>query len=335
MRLGAFALGFLLCAHPTAAQDAGAPGAFVRLSWSARALALGDALVAVPWGTVSGPHNPALLPWSPAQSVQAFAALLALDRQLMGVSFQAPLRPSAGVTVGIVQAGVGRIDGRDASGYHTGWLHAAEQRLHFGFGYRMGPRAAFGVGFSFNRSQLHPALSAPTTLGVDVGLLLELHPNWYLGVSVADLLARYSWDTAALYGAEGAASTDRFPLRIRLGSARSWGPWMATGELEVRAYTAERRLNQVEIRGGAPVILQRRQTERLWTSRWSGGLEYAWRDALLLRAGLQGDATGWRPGAGFAVRRLVGELTLEAGYAMGWQEPVGLLGHRLELNVRF
>nr|BCX00668.1 MAG: hypothetical protein KatS3mg041_0714 [Bacteroidota bacterium] len=332
----AFALLYLSVALSARAQDGGAAGAFVRLSWGARALALGDALVAVPWGVVSGVHNPALLPWSPGQIAGAFAALLPLDRQLMGVFFQAPLRPSAGMMASLVQAGVEGIDGRDGSGYHTEWLGVREQRLYFGFGYRAGPRAAFGVGFSFSRNQLHASIPAPSTLGVDAGLLLEAAPNWYLGVSVADLLARYSWDTANLYGSEGNTLTDRFPLRLRLGSAwRPGGNWMIATALEARLYRAQRQWVEFVVQEGTPVLISRQQGEWVRTLRWSGGIEYTWPEGLIARAGLQAEPGGWRPAAGFGLHRSLGALWIETAYAAGWDVPIGLLSHRIEVAVRF
>ena len=106
---------------PTASSAlAQSAGAFARMGFGARGLAMGNAVIADVSGYASPYYNPALAPFIISQNLELSAAAMTQDRQMQFVQLSTPLRPRAGLAVGLIHAGVRNIDGRDGSGYHTG-----------------------------------------------------------------------------------------------------------------------------------------------------------------------------------------------------------------------
>ena len=127
-------------------------GAFSRMGFGARGVAMSNALVADASGQASPYYNPALAPFIPQQSLDASAALMTLDRELQFLQFATPLRPRAGIAVGLIHASVSDIDGRDGSGYHTQNFSTDEYALFIAFGVRVSRRVTVGFGLQFFRA---------------------------------------------------------------------------------------------------------------------------------------------------------------------------------------
>src|SRR5690606_18269618 len=139
-----------------------ATGMFSRLGFEARGMAMGNALVADASGHTSPYYNPALAPELTAQHLGFSAALMRLDRQLQFVQLGAPLAPRAGVAVGLIHAGVSKIDGRDNSGFHTQNLSTNEFALFMAFGLRFDERIAGGIALQLFRTDLLAQVDAVT-----------------------------------------------------------------------------------------------------------------------------------------------------------------------------
>ncbi len=312
------ALGSVL--GPTAAHGQGA-GVFSRLGFGARGLAMSNALVADVSGDVSPYYNPALAPFATGQSLEATAAFLSLDRELQFLQFATPLRPRAGVAAGLIHAGVSGIDGRDGSGYHTEELSTDEFAFFLAFGTRMGERLTGGIALQLFRADYYEGLAPVNSIGIDLGLTARVTDALSLGLTVDDLLARYSWDTAAIYGEGGNRTSDRFPARLRFGGAYELmgGRARVVAEYESRITSAEVRTRSVASSGGAPLETRPSEQLRLHDSRLRVGAEYRPADVFALRAGLDriGDdgVAAATPSAGFMVEQPVGTLTLRAEYA--------------------
>jgi len=196
-------------------QDVGA-GAFSRMGFDARGLAVGNALVAAPGTNVSPYYNPALLPEASAQRLSGSAAALAFDRQLQSLEFTTPLGPTAGVGLGLIHAGVRNIDGRNADGRHTETLSTDEFALSLAFGNRFMETLSVGVGFTLYQSDVVPDTNPVRGFGVDVGAAYRITDHLKVAGAVKDLLAKYEWDTSAV---NGQSRTDRFPVRVLVGGS--------------------------------------------------------------------------------------------------------------------
>src|SRR6266511_2042244 len=114
-----------LFAGESYAQLGGFPGAFTRLGFGARGIAMGNAMTSVTRGDVLGYYNPALSAFQNEHLITASYSFLSFDRTLNFVSytknFKLPKQEQggAGITFSWINAGVGNIDGRDNDGFHT------------------------------------------------------------------------------------------------------------------------------------------------------------------------------------------------------------------------
>jgi len=111
-----------MAASPVDAQLAGTPGAFARLGFGARGMGMGNALTAVIDGDVASFYNPAVTPFLTERVAAVSYGLLSLDRSLNTLSYSQAIKPTAGFSFGIINAGVSKIDGRDGDGAQTGEL---------------------------------------------------------------------------------------------------------------------------------------------------------------------------------------------------------------------
>ena len=306
----------------TAAEArAQAAGAFSRMGFGARGVAMSNALVADASGQASPYYNPALAPFIPQQSLDVSAALMTLDRELQFLQFATPLRPRAGIAVGLIHASVSDIDGRDGSGYHTQNFSTDEYALFMAFGVRVSRRVTVGFGLQFFRADYFEGLDPVNSIGLDLGLNVEVTEAFRLGLAVDDVLARYSWDTSGLLGSSGRSTSDRFPTRLRLGGAYylMGRQLLLTAEYESRFTSSEVPTREVRLIGDTPREVSVSERLMLHESRLRFGAEYKPLAVFAVRGGLDrlagDDFGGVRPSAGFMVEQALGSLVARAEYA--------------------
>ena len=336
MRSQTVLLVLLLGALAAGEVQAQAAGAFSRMGFGARGVAMGNALVADGFGDTSPYYNPALAPFTSRQHVEASAAFMSFDRELQFLQFATPLRPRAGIAAGLIHAGVTGIDGRDFSGYHTQDYSTDEFAFFLAFGTRIGERATIGIGLQLFRTDYFEDLSTVNSIGIDLGLTFQVSEALRLGVAADDLLARYSWDTSGLYGDQGKTTSDPFPRRIRVGAAYRLldGRAVLTGEYESRVSTRELRTRQVVVEDGVPLLDDTVEDLQLHTSQLRLGAEYHLVETFSVRGGVDHiGVEGLAPSAGFMVQQPIGQLVARAGYTFVL-EPYGTGGmHLLTLRV--
>ncbi len=295
-------------------------GTFSRMGFGARGVAVGNALAADAMGDASPYYNPALAPFATGQNLEASAALLSLDRELQFLQFATPLEPSAGIAAGLIHAGVSDIDGRDDSGFHTREYSTDEFAFFLAFGTRLSNRLSVGVGLQLFRSDLIDELEAVHSIGVDLGVTADVTDRLRLGFAVDDLLARYSWDTSDLYGSQGKTTSDRFPVRLRVGAAYLLmdGKAQLLAEYESRFSDLEYRTRSVQLEGSAPSESTESRRATIHEGGMRFGAEYLLSDELTLRGGVDrigGVVAGTSPSAGFMIEQPVGPLAVRAEYA--------------------
>lgn len=301
---------------PAVGQDTGA-GAFSRLGFGARGMALGNALVADPSADVSPHYNPALLPSASSQRVSASAALLSFDRELQFLEFTTPLGPTAGIGLSFTHAGVSNIDGRNADGVHTETLSTDEFALSLSFGNRFADWFAVGTALTLYQSDLVPEVDPVRGFGIDLGVSVDVTDRLRLAGTVHDLLAEYNWDTSAT---GGSSHTDRFPVQVQLGASYSLldERLRLLAEVESRYTERDRRVQDFRVTSTGPQQQARTESFLVHTLRGRVGASYQPVDILKVRAGLDrigvDDASGLRPSAGFGVRQMVGNLDLRISY---------------------
>ena len=307
----------LASSAPLAAQDTAA-GAFARMGADAQGMALGNALGASPEADVAVLYNPALAHQASGQYLSLSAALMSFDRELQLVAFSTPLGPTAGVSAGVLRAGVGDIDGRDINGNPTETLSTNEYALFLAFGNQFFDRIAAGATLKFYIADLVDEVSTVQSLGVDLGVTYTPRDGTALGLAVSDLLAAYEWDTG---GVGGRSATDAFPVRLRFSGAQELldGDLMLLAEYEARFSEREQRRRIPRDPPVQPVDQIATSSFRINESLGRVGVRYRLLDVLDIRGGADrlgaNGFDGWKPSAGFGLRQSVGTLDLRIDYA--------------------
>ncbi len=205
----------------SSSSDGGLAGAPFRMGFGARGMGMGNAMTAVISGDLQSYYNPALVPFESQPTAAAAYGDLSLDRNLNFLSYTNNLKPDAGFSLSIINAGVGNIDGRDDDGIHTETYSTSENAFMLSFGIKPSSDFAFGVTAKILYYSLFSGIQS-TTAAIDMGAIYLLSQEFTVGAVVQDIDAKYKWDTSQLYGELGNASSDYFPLRKRIGL--SWTP---------------------------------------------------------------------------------------------------------------
>ena len=208
-------------------------GAFSRLGFGARGIGMGNAMSAVTSGELVSYYNPALSSFQEGNSFQTSYSFLSLDRSLNFVNFTRQFklgrkksdnadedkpRSIAGVSFGIINSGVSKIDGRDSQGNQTGELSTSENQFFLALSNRFSEKFALGIAFKFYYYKLYENLKA-SSLGFDIGALYLVNKNITVSFMISDLNAKYRWDSSELYSAQGRITEDKFPISKKIGVA--------------------------------------------------------------------------------------------------------------------
>jgi hypothetical protein len=297
-----------------AAQIGGEPGAFARLGFGARGMAMGNAMAAVASGDIVAYYNPALTPSASYRQASASFGILSLDRRLNFVSFTQPLRPKAGISIGLINAGVTQIDGRDSDGRQTGALRTSENQVFLGFAVRPTDNLQVGVALKLYYYQLYTDVSS-TTVGIDFGALYRAGSGVTVALTVRDINSRYKWDTSTLFGQNGQTTEDAFPLLITGAVAYVLPDSIALISAEIEGSNR----STLIARAGLEVPLVPEFTVR-------AGID---------RVDIKDSGNGVRPSFGFTARTSIGSWTPAVHYALVLEPFSPSPLHMISLSVAF
>lgn len=295
------------------AQTAGRPGAFARMGFGARGMGMGNAMTGVVIGDISGYYNPAVPAFAGVRHADATVTFLSLDRSLNFLGYTQQLPPTGGVSAGLINAGVGEIDGRDRDGEKTETYSTYENLLFLSFSNRLAEQFSVGVTMKLYHSKLFEQVTT-TTVGFDAGALFRVNDRFSIGLAFQDIGSKYKWNTKDVYS-DGRETEDKFPAVRRLGVSYASGDDM--GIISVEA----------EHSPGGSVILR-------------GGIEYAAMEFFTVRGGIDridfGDeATGVRPAFGFTLRNDAGGWTPALTYAYAHESFAPRGYHIITLSAIF
>lgn len=326
-----FLTGWLLL--PTAellAQSGGMTGAFSRIGFGPRGIAMGNALTSVTEEGSYGYYNPALAA-SPGQTIQLdFAsAALSFDRQLHMVSTHFQMPPSAGISLSLINARTGNIDGRTSSGYHTDMLSTSDYQLLSNFGIRLSDTLWAGIGIKFNLANYHEELSKSTGVGFDIGFRKAFGQRLAIAFTAQDLFATNRFDTASLYGTTTSAETRQdFPRRFTLGSSYRFSDELLFAvDYQVQVQNSEILQAVTDFIDGRPVNRTVREEVTTNTQLIRSGVSYTVHERITARAGVRfldlNHEMVVRPSAGFSLHLPFDRLTPSVDYAFA-REPGGI-----------
>ncbi|HUN65898.1 MAG TPA: PorV/PorQ family protein [Bacteroidota bacterium] len=297
------------------AQIGGTAGAFARMGFGARGIGLGNAMVASTDGEINSYYNPALSPFATERIATASFAFLSLDRYINFVSYTQAIKPTAGLSFGIINSGVRNIDGRDEDGAATGPLSTTEDQFYLSFANRLTPNFSIGATIKLYYARLYDQVST-TTVGFDLGAYYQVTPDLGLGAAIRDLNSKYKWDTQALYGQpDGGTTTDTFPT--------------------LRTFGVSYHLRQFHL-----VVNGEVENSSASSTIFRAGAEYSFLPEFSVRMGfdrLDGsdNSTGAKPSFGFSVRNPLGRWTpvLDYAYMIEPYAPSGI--HVVSISAAF
>jgi opacity protein-like surface antigen len=218
-------------AQPKFSSISSMPGAFSRMGFGARGIGMGNAMSAVVEGNLVSYYNPALIVHQENNSFQTSYSFLSLDRSLNFLNFTKRFefyskkdslvenpkpRATAGISVGIINAGVSKIDGRDNQGIKTGDLSTSENQFFLGLANKFSDKFSMGVAVKFYYYKLYEEITS-SSVGFDVGALYKLNENWIISAMISDINSKYKWDTAPVYELQGSTTEDKFPILKKAG----------------------------------------------------------------------------------------------------------------------
>lgn len=304
----------VLATLPAFAQIGGNAGAFTRMGYHARGMAMGNALTAVTKGDLHTYYNPAISPFAKERLATVSFGVLSLDRYLNFLDYIQPAQATAGISGGLINSGVRNIDGRNDNGEQTEAYSTSENQFFLSFANRFEEFVSVGITIKLYYYKLFDKIST-TTVGFDAGFLLPLTDALSFGFVVQDIGSKYRWDTNPIYGTSGASVTDRFPTLYRGGLAYQLPMTDGTISLDVEMSSEK----TTTVRFGAELSPHEYFTLRGGLDRWNP----------------KDRTAGTRPSFGFGLKKPFEGWTPALDYAYGFEpfSPSGI--HLITLSVRF
>ena len=304
-------------------------GAFSRTGFGARGMAMGNALSSVTEGSLVAYYNPALSVFQNGNSAQVGYTFLSFDRTLNFLSFtrkfelgvkvdengvRSKPRSVAGISAGIINAGVSNIDGRDNQGLSTGDISTSENQFFIGVANKFSDHFSLGIEFKFYYFSLVDKVSA-NGIGFDVGALIKPIDNLNISLVITDINSKYKWDTTPVYGQNGSNTTVDFPLLSKVGISYKF----VKQKLLVAAELQHSNAGTNYIRLGAEYNLYKNLNLR-------GGLD---------RFNLSNTDEPVRPSAGFSYAYKLNSFIVGIEYAFVMEPYSGSDKHIVGVNFNF
>lgn len=241
-------INFSLAAQ-TAGESGVLPGAFSRIGFGARGTGMGNAISAVTTGELVSYYNPALSVFQKGNSIQVGYSFLSLDRSLNFLNYTRRFNLKrkddendtlryAGLSVGVINAGVSNIDGRDGSGNKIGDFSTSENQFFIGLANRFSEKLSIGVSVKFYYYKLFEQVTA-NGFGLDLGILYLFDKNLSFSLVISDINAKYKWNTTSVYGEQGNTTTDKFPLSKKIGVSYKFENPKLLATLEFESLTSD------------------------------------------------------------------------------------------------
>jgi len=316
----------VIFAQPKFAEYNSMAGSFSRLGFGARGIAMGNSISALTDGNIVTYYNPALAVFQEGNYFQTSYSFLSLDRSLNFLNFTRKFefgkrkesskkkRSTAGISFGIINAGVSNIDERDLQGQKTGTLSTSENQFFLSLSNRFSAKLAVGVGLKFYYYKLYQDITS-SGFGIDLGVLYKYNDNLNFAVVITDINTKYKWDTSKLYGVNGNSTQNDFPLLMKIAAAYKF--------------------NDPKI--NATVEFEHSNTQ---TNFLRIGAEYNIIDKLFLRGGLDKISISnfdipVRPALGFAYSKQFDGLLVGVNYAFAIEPYSAYDQHIIGLELLF
>ncbi len=318
-----------MIAQPEFTEMSVKPGSFSRIGFGARGIGMGNAVSSITEGELVSYYNPAITPFQENNSFQAGYSFLTLDRSLNFLSYTRKFdfystkdtvtenrkpKTTAGLSIGVINSGVRKIDGRDNNGLPTGELSTSENQFFMGLAARISEKISIGLSIKFFYYSLYEEISA-NSMGFDVGALYRINDNFNVSLVVADINSKYKWDTAPVYEQNGIVSEDKFPNLRKVGISYRNKEIGILGSIEFENSNAE-------------------------TNILRAGIEYNIYDQFFIRGGVDQfnvNNTDWpvKPALGFSFFKAFNTLVVGVDYAFQLEQYSSSDRHIVSVNFNF
>jgi len=219
-------------AYSKVGSNAGYAGAFIRMGLGARALGMGNTGVACSNNGFASYYNPAALPYLSGRHLSLTYYFLSLDREFHYAGFALPIKPTAGVSVAWMHAGVSDIQGRTFIGTPDELYETGEDVIVLSFANSFHRKFSIGLSFKILNHTL-PDLKGKG-LGFDVGVLFKPIDLIVIGLQFKDISSNYTWNTQDFFEEKGSNYTEMFPQIIKVGIAvKQSDNLLIAGDVEV------------------------------------------------------------------------------------------------------
>ena len=319
----------VLFAQPEFSEMAVKPGAFSRIGFGARGIGMGNAMSSITEGELVSYYNPAITPFQQNNSFQAGYTFLTFDRSLNYFNYTRRFdfysskdtvlenrkpRTTAGLSIGVINAGVRNIDGRDNNGLPTGELSTSENQFFIGLANKFSEKLSIGLAVKFYYYSLYEEINT-TGLGFDVGALYRINENFNASLVFSDINSKYKWDTAPVYERDGVITEDKFPNLRKIGVSYRNKELGLLSAIEFENSSAE-------------------------TNILRAGVEYNIYEQFFIRGGVDQfnlSNTDWpiKPSLGFSFLKPFGNLVVGVDYAFQIEQYSSADRHILGVNFNF
>ncbi len=223
----------MLSAQPEFSRISTQPGAFSRMGFGARGMGMGNVMSAVKTGSLVSYYNPALSVFQKDNSFQTSYSILSLDRKLNFLNFTKRFTlPSkrknnnnskesdlmAGISFGLINAGVGDIIERDNQGNNIGTFSTTENQFFFSVAKELSKKLALGISVKFYHYNLYQDITS-TGIGFDFGGIYSFNERLTFSLVITDLNSKYKWDTVPVLQQAGSRTENKFPLLKKIGAS--------------------------------------------------------------------------------------------------------------------
>ena len=206
----------------------GYPGAFARVGYDARSMALAGALLADINSGFLALTNPASTVHVQKRELGLSYLSLPLDRNLQSLSLAFHLPPTAAVGFSYLRAGDDHIQGRNSIGQKTNQLAYSEQLAVLTFANRLS--STFSMGISFKRLWIDLEEEGAKGFGIDFGLLYHTPGGFNLALSIQNITGVYAWKVSTSEGEN--IYDEQFPRIISIGIRAPWRHFTFFGQTD-------------------------------------------------------------------------------------------------------
>lgn len=316
-------------AQPKFSKISSMPGAFSRMGFGAKGIGMGNAMSSVIDGNMVSYYNPALIVFQEGNSFQTSYSFLSLGRSLNFINFTRRFdfyssltadslkrkpRGTAGISAGIINSGVSKIDGRDNNGIKTGDLSTSENQFFVGLANKFSEKLSIGLAVKFYYFKLYEEINS-SSVGFDFGALYRINDRLNVSAMISDINSSYQWNTTPVYDLQGTTTEDVFPVLKKIGMSYS-------------------------DKGLGLIVCAEFENSNGETNILRLGAQYNLIENLFIRGGVDQFNVGnsdflAKPALGFSYYKLVGNVTIGIDYAFMIEQYSPHDRHIVGLNVNF